>query len=84
MEEVDGEQHLIHYGKVTWRSRIQLADGADASKMSFKIYYSGQMCSDKAGVCMPIGDEAAVSFAGNIKKEELEKLPKLVEQKKKD
>ncbi len=64
---------LVHRGTITWRARFTIAEGVDASTWNFKIYFNGQFVNDNSA--MPIKETIPVTFAGAIKKEELEKLP---------
>lgn len=72
--EEAGAESLYHEGTISWRARVAFEDGVDPAKLELQVRLTGQVCDDSS--CRPVSENIAVKFAGAIKKEEFEKLPK--------
>lgn len=69
------EDHLVHYGEVTWRARFALKDGFDPKTEVIKIYYTGQICTIELGACVQLEEEVSANFAGAISNADLARSP---------
>lgn len=55
-----------HTGTVVWTAPLELPAGADAKAATIAIRYSGQVCDDSAGRCIPVDEKLTAKFDGYL------------------
>ncbi len=55
-----------HTGTVVWTAPLELAAGVKADEVAIEIRYTGQVCDDIAGRCIPLESKLTAKFDGYV------------------